>query len=124
MNNEIPAQYGPINIKFHARLDNIFVIAGLLAPWALDFSHLKGATFYTVGLSLFGLGVNLATDYPTGMWKGIPFKWHRVIELLSPPPFIVLLWLFFADAGAVPWFLSAVGIGILLNAGFTRPRTE
>jgi hypothetical protein len=91
----MPAQeYGPISIRPHVALDCAYVVLGLVAPWWFGFSHHTAATACTIGLALFGLALNLV---------------------------ILVPWLFFAEAGAMPWFLSAVGIAILLNSAFTRP---
>lgn len=118
----LPMQaYAPISLDTHVALDYGLVALGLAAPWLLGFSHLAGATAYTLALAAFGLGLNLVSNFPGGLWKRLPFRWHRLVEWSSPPPFIVGPWLFFADAGAMPWVLSAIGTGILLNAALTRP---
>jgi len=114
-------EYGPIAIKPHVALDYTYVALGLAGPWLLGYSHHVGATAYTLALALFGLGLNLLTDNPGGVWKVLPFKWHQFVEWAAPPPFIVVPWLFFADAGAMPWFLSGIGVAILVNSALTRP---
>ncbi|HEX9811762.1 MAG TPA: hypothetical protein VGA88_06720 [Burkholderiales bacterium] len=111
----------PIGLKVHATLDVAFAVAALAAPWVLGYADLRAATLYTVAVALLGFGLNLITDYPAGVLKILPFKWHRVVEWFSPPPFIIVPWVFFADARAMPWLLSAIGIAIVLNASLTRP---
>jgi hypothetical protein len=113
-------QYGPINIKQHVILDYFFVALGLVAPWVLGFSQHQGATVYTLALALFGLALNVITNNPGGLWKVLPFEWHQYVEWAAPPPFILVPWFFFSDAGAMPWALTAVGLAILLNSVFTR----
>ena len=47
-------------------------------------------------------------------------KWRQVIEWTSPLPFIVVPWLEYRDAGAMPWFLTAIGLAIVANTALTR----
>ncbi len=112
----------PPAMRLHVILDYLLVAAGLAAPWALGFSHHTAATAYALGLAVFGLGLNLITDYPGGLWKQLPFTWHRWVEWAAPPAFIVVPWGFFSDAGAMPMFLSLVGLSIVLNATLNAPR--
>jgi hypothetical protein len=112
----------PPELRLHVALDYLLVAAGLLAPWVLGFSHHTAATVYALGLALFGLGLNLVTDYPGGLWKQLPFAWHRWVEWAAPPAFIVVPWWFFSDAGAMPVFLTVVGLAIALNATLAAPR--
>ena len=114
--------YGPNNLRLHVGLDYLFVALGLVAPCVLVYSQNFEATAYTLALTLFGFGLNLVTDYPGGLWRKLPFKWHRYVEWTTPVPFILIPWLFFSHAGAMPWFLTALGVAILLNSTFTRPR--
>jgi hypothetical protein len=113
--------YGPFDLRRHVILDYSFIVLGLAAPWLFGYSEHMGATLYTLALTIFGLGMNAVTNYAGGLWKVLPFQWHRYVELAAPPPFIIVPWLFFAEAGAMPWFLSALGVAIPLNAALTRP---
>lgn len=114
--------YGPFGMPLHVRLDHGLVLLGAASPWVLGFSGHLGATLYTLGLAAFGLGLNAITDYPGGIWKVLPFNWHRYVEFAAPPPFILVPWVFFADAGAMPYVVSALGVAIVINAVLTRPR--
>jgi hypothetical protein len=113
--------YAPLSLKLHAAGDLVALLFLLVSPWLLGFSQYATATYYTVGLFVVGMGLNLVTDYPLGLFKKLPFQWHRVVELTSPPIFIVGPWYFFADAGLMPWVASAVGAGAVMNALLTRP---
>ena len=117
----VEGRYAPISVRAHACLDAIFVVIGLAAPWALRYGDHRLATLVTLALVAFGLGLNLVTAYPGGLWKRLPFRWHRTIEWTAPVPFAGLPWLLFPEAGAAPWFLSALGIAILLNSVLTSP---
>ena len=113
--------YAPISLKMHAAGDLVALLFLLVSPWALGFSEHTAATQYTVALFLIGMGLNVVTDYPLGLFKKVPFKWHRVIELTSPPIFMGVPWFFFSDAGLMPWVASLVGAGAVLNSLLTRP---
>lgn len=114
-------QYSPAKLRLHVLLDYAFVLVGFAAPWALDY-HAQGlATLYTLALATFGLALNIITNYPGGVWKLLPFKWHLYVEWASPPPFIIAPWIFFAEAGAMPYVLSVLGVGIVVNALLSRP---
>jgi hypothetical protein len=113
--------YAPISLNLHAAGDLIALMFLLASPWLFGFSQYSAATQYTVALVAIGMGLNVITDYPLGLFKKVPFKWHRIVELTSPPIFIVAPWYFFADAGLMPWVASAVGVGAVLNSFFTKP---
>jgi len=113
--------YGPVSLKMHATGDLITLSFLLISPWLLGFSHFTAATQYTVALFIIGMGLNFITDYPLGLFKKLPFKWHRLIELTSPPIFIIAPWYFFSEAGLMPWVASFVGIGAVLNSLLTKP---
>jgi hypothetical protein len=111
----------PFPLSLHVVLDYAFVLIGLSAPWTLGFQEQTAAMLYTLGLAAFGLGLNAVTRYPGGVWKVLPFKWHRYIEWAAPPAFVVVPWILFSNAGAMPYVLSALGVGIFANATLTRP---
>ena len=114
-------EYGPFSLKLHAINDLVALLFLLASPWLLGFSEHADATKYTVALFFIGMGLNVITDYPLGIVKKLPFKWHRLVEVTSPPLFIVIPWYFFSDAGLMPWVASTVGILAVLNAALTRP---
>jgi hypothetical protein len=114
--------YGPLTLRMHMALDYALPVFGLACPWLLGYSHWQGATLYTFGLVAMGLGLNLVTQYPAGLLRLLPFAWHRWVEFTSPAPFILGPWLWFADAGAMPWAMSGIGAAILFNAALTRPQ--
>ena len=113
--------YAPISLKLHAVGDLIALMFLLVSPWLLGFSQYTTATQYTVALVVIGMGLNFVTNYPLGLFKMLPFKWHRVVELTSPPIFIIAPWYFFADAGLMPCVASAVGVDAVMNSLLTRP---
>jgi hypothetical protein len=106
--------------QVHASIDIALVVFGFAAPWLFGYSHLRDATLYTLLVAFIGVALNAVTDYPAGLWRKLPFRWHRIIEYTSPVPFIVVPWLFYASAGAMPWVLTVLGILIVLNAVTVR----
>jgi hypothetical protein len=110
----------PMTLTAHAVMDVLLVIAGFAAPFVLGFSDLLWPTAYCLGSAGFGLGLNSITDYPIGIFRKLPFSLHRLVELSSPIPFIAVPWTYFADAGAMPWFMTGIGAAIFTNALLTR----
>jgi len=115
-------KYAPISLNAHAAIDVLLVVVGLSGPFVLGFSDQFWPTAYTIGVSLVGFGLNAITDYPVGLWRKLPFAVHRFIEWTSPAPFVVAPWMYFADAGPMPWLLTGIGASIFLNATFTQGR--
>ena len=109
-----------ISLKSHAIIDAALVVIGFAGPWVLGFAGANGAYYYSLFVVIVGLGLNLATNYPGGLVKLLPMKWRQVIEWTSPLPFIVVPWLEYRDAGAMPWFLTAIGLAIFANTALTR----
>ena len=112
--------YAPISLRTHALLDAVLLGFILVAPWLLGYSQHVGATRWSVALFFIGMGLNVVTDYPLGLLRKLPMKFHKMVEMTSPGIFIAIPWLFFRDAGAMPWAATAVGAGVLLNTLFTR----
>jgi hypothetical protein len=114
-------KYGPISLSMHAINDLIGLVFLLFSPWLLGFNEYTDATNYTVVLFIIGMSLNIVTDYPLGIFKKLPFKWHKLVEFASPPLFIVIPWYFYPDAGNMPWVASIIGVLVLINAWFTKP---
>ncbi|HSG66482.1 MAG TPA: hypothetical protein VLD39_15845 [Gammaproteobacteria bacterium] len=116
--------YGPITLRLHAVNDLVGLAFLLASPWLLGFDEHASATRCTVALVVIGMSLNFVTDYPLGIVRKLPFKWHKLVELMSPPLFIVAPWIFFADAGAMPWVTSILGLLVIVNAALTRASAE
>ena len=121
MTTTSPTRYGPVSLRTHAALDVILLGLLFVSPWLLGYTQHEGATVLAVGFPIVGMGLNFVTDYPVGLWRKLPMKWHRMVELTSPPLTIVVPWVFFRDAGAFPWVASSLGLAILISAILTRP---
>ena len=124
MTTASPTRYAPISLQLHAALDVILLGILFVSPWVFGFSEHKGATMLAVGFPILGMGLNFITDYPVGLWRKLPMKWHRMVELTSPPITIGVPWVFFRDAGAFPWVASILGAAILVSTVLTRPVQE
>lgn len=116
-----PTRYAPISLPVHATLDVVLLGVLFVSPWAFGFTQHRGATMMAVGFPVLAMGLNFITDYPVGLWRKLPMKWHRLLELTSPPMTIGVPWLFFADAGAFPWVATVLGVAIWITAILTRP---
>lgn len=116
-----PPRYGPVSLQTHATLDVVLLGILFVSPWLFGYSQHQGATLLAVGFPVLGMGLNFITDYPVGLWRKLPMKWHRMAELTSPPVTIGVPWVFFSDAGAFPWVATVLGVAIFISAVFTRP---
>lgn len=124
MTTTAPTRYAPVSLSTHAWLDVVLLGILFVSPWLFGYSQHRGATLLAVGFSILGMGLNFITDYPVGLWRKLPMKWHRMVELTSPPITIVVPWVFFRDAGAFPWVATVLGVAILVSAVLTRPVAE
>lgn len=121
MTSDAAIPHAPISLKTHAVLDVLLLGILAVSPWVFGYAQHEGARLLAVGFAVLGMVLNFITDYPVGLWKKLPMKWHRMVELTSPPITIVVPWVFFRDAGAFPWVASALGLTILFSAMLTRP---
>jgi len=114
-------RYSPISLQAHATLDVILLGMLCVSPWVFSYAHYTVPTGLAVGFSILGMGLNFITDYPLGLWRKLPMKWHRLIEITSPPVTIGVPWLFFRDAGAFPWVATVLGVTLVGITTLTRP---
>jgi hypothetical protein len=109
-----------MSVTAHAVLDVALVIIGFAGPFVLGFGQMTWPTAYCLGSAGFGLALNSITDYPVGIFRKLPFSLHRLVELSSPIPFVAVPWMYFADAGAMPWLMTGIGAAVFGNAVLTR----
>jgi hypothetical protein len=97
----------------HGYLDYLTVVIFLLAPSLLGLSGLPAMIAY--GLAFIHLALTLATDFPSSMFKIIPFKLHGWLERVVGPLLIVLPFVlgFSSDTVARNFY---IGIGIVIIA--------
>ena len=113
-------RHAPISLQTHAILDAALLGLMLIAPWLFGYTQHAGTTQWSVALFFIGMGLNIVTDYPLGLIRKLPMKFHRMVEMTSPGIFILVPWLFFGDAGAMPWVATIVGVGVMVNTTLTR----
>jgi hypothetical protein len=77
-----------ISLKVHGILDYVTIIAFLLIPGLFA---LRGAPAYiSYILALVHLLMTLLTDFPFGIWKVIPLRIHKIVEMTVGPALIAL----------------------------------
>ena len=112
-----------ISPRIHGYLDFLTVFIFLLAPTLLGLEQLSAILAYS--LATVHLIVTLASDFPFGVVKLIPFTIHGWIErmvghLLIAIPFI----LNFSDEEVAKNFYIAIGIVIIVIGMLTDYRAE
>ncbi len=96
-----------INPKIHGYLDCAVILVLFILPSLLGFSREAARTSYILG-AIYVVLV-LATAYPLGALKLIPFTVHGAIELVLSPVLIALPWLagFSYDSPARVFYIVA-----------------
>jgi hypothetical protein len=115
-----PASYRPFGLGFHSVVDWLLVAVGLAGPLTLGYADQAWPAVYTYAAVGIGVLLNSITDYPGGLARLLPMRWHQAIEWTSPAPFIAGPWLLFPEAAEMRWLLTAIGAGVLLNTALTR----
>ena len=101
-----------ISPRLHGYLDFLTVILFLLAPTLLGLSQIPAMLAY--GLAVVHLIVTLASDFPFGVIRIIPFSVHGWIERIVGPSLIALPFIFgFANEEIARNFYIAVGLVII-----------
>jgi len=102
-----------ISPRTHGYLDFLTVVLFLLAPTLLGLSQVP--TLLAYGLATVHLLVTLASDFPLGIVKIIPFTVHGWIERLVGPSLIAVPFILnFADEEIARNFYIAVGLIIIV----------
>ncbi len=98
-----------VDARTHGYLDYLTVLVFLLAPVILGFGGVAAVLSYL--LAAFYLVLSLLTAYPLGVRKLIPFRTHRLIDLIAAPLLVLLPWIFgFAALVAARNFYVALGV--------------
>ncbi len=102
-----------ISATNHGYLDFVTVIIFLLAPTLFGLNGLPSMLAY--GLAVIHLAVTLATDFPFGVVKIIPFTLHGWIERLVGPLLVVIPFILgFANEAPARNFYIFIGIIIII----------
>ncbi len=99
--------------RVHGVLDYLMVLVFVAAPTVLGLSGLPATIAYTLaGVHLL---LTLATDFPPGVLRIIPFPMHGMIEIVVSALLVALPWVAgFADETAARNFYLAVGVVIFI----------
>jgi hypothetical protein len=102
-----------VSPRIHGYFDFLTVVIFLLAPTLLGLNELPAMLAYALaGVHLI---VTLASDFPFGVIKFIPFTIHGWIERLVGPSLIALPFIFgFADEEAARNFYVAMGLIVIV----------
>jgi hypothetical protein len=102
-----------ISPRMHGYLDFLTVALFLLAPTLLGLSQVPAMLAYS--LAAIHLMVTLASDFPFGIVKIIPFTVHGWIERLVGPSLIAVPFILnFATEEAARNFYITVGLVIII----------
>jgi len=102
-----------INAKAHGVLDYLVVLLFLAAPSLFHLSAVPAAISYS--LAGIHLALTLLTDFPLGLVKVIPLKWHGVIELIVAPCLVALPFVLSLTAEpAALYFYAANGVVLFI----------
>ena len=112
-----------ISPRIHGYLDFLNVFIFLLAPTLLGLVQLSAMLAY--GLAVVHLIVTLASDFPCGVVKLIPFTVHGWIERMVGPLLIAIPFILnFSTEEAAKNFYIAMGIIIVLVGILTDYQAE
>jgi hypothetical protein len=110
-----------LNARIHGLLDLVTVAVFLLAPMLVGLGGRPAAISYT--LAVVHLLMVLATRYPMGLWKTIPFFAHGIVELIVGV-FLMILPSFdgYGPGSPARRFYLAMGAAILIIWALTAYR--
>ena len=112
-----------ISPRIHGYFDFLTVFIFLLAPTLLGLGQLSAMLAY--GLAVVHLIVTLASDFPFGIIKLIPFTVHGWIERMVGPLLIAIPFILnFSDEEAARNFYIAMGIIIIVAGMLTDYQAE
>ena len=112
-----------ISPRIHGYFDFLTIFIFLLAPTLLGLGQLSAMLAY--GLAVVHLIVTLASDFPFGIIKLIPFTVHGWIERMVGPLLIAIPFILnFSDEEAARYFYIAMGIIIIVAGMLTDYQAE
>lgn len=112
-----------ISPRIHGYFDFLTVFIFLLAPTLLGLEQLSAILAYS--LAVVHLIVTLASDFPFGVVKLIPFTVHGWIERMVGPLLIAIPFILnFSDEEVARNFYILMGIVIIVIGMLTDYRTE
>jgi hypothetical protein len=107
-----------INPKIHGILDWAVIVVLLIAPSLFHF--VKEAATVSYVLAAVYIVMVLATAYPLGLFKLIPFTLHGAVELVLSPILVAMPWIAgFSYDTTSRYFYIVAGIALLAVWAFT-----
>lgn len=101
-----------ITPRAHGYLDYLTVVVFLAAPSLLGFDGLPARLAWT--LAAVHLTMTLATNFPLGLFRRLPFSIHGWIERIVGPTLLVVAFLpGFYSVGPAFLFFAAMGLVIV-----------
>ena len=110
-----------LDATLHGALDYALALAFLFAPGVLGFPNDAANASQLIGLAY--LGLSLATRYPLGAFKLVPFPAHGVVESAMALAWLGIPWIVgFDDHAPARIFFVAAGAGLLAVVAVTNYR--
>ena len=114
--------YHIISPTVHSVLDYAMAIALIIAPFTFGFLAIpKLLTAFSVILGVVLLGYSLLTNYPLGIYPGIPFKSHLTLDVLVSFTFFILA-LFNRNNSIAVTYCCVIGIALILMVALSEPK--
>ena len=101
----------PISPLMHGYLDYFTVVVFLVAPSLFNLTGVAAILAYA--LAVIHLAMTLATDFPLGAVKLIPFKIHGLIERIVGPVLLLVPFVLGFE-GAARFFYLFMGVVIII----------
>jgi hypothetical protein len=101
----------------HGYLDYVTVILFLIAPTLIGLTGMAGIIAYA--LAGIHLAMTLATDFPVGVAKLIPFSVHGWVERVVGPALVLLPFILGFESPARGFYM-VIGLVIILFGVFTN----
>jgi hypothetical protein len=110
-----------ISPRTHGWMDYAAGLLFLAAPSIWRFGSIATSFCYVVGAAV--IVMSLMTAYSMGVFRVIPFRVHRFVDLVLGPVLVVAPWLFgFPDDVHARNFMVIAGLGVFVLTLMTAPR--
>lgn len=83
----------PITLRAHGVLDYGYSLLLAMAPWLFQFSAEAAPRDTAVALGIMALMWSVATDYPLGMIRLLPFRAHLWLDAIAGMVLVLAPWM-------------------------------
>lgn len=102
-----------ISPRTHGWMDYAAGLLFLAAPSIWRFGSIATSLSYVIGAAV--IVMSLMTAYSMGVFKVIPFRVHRFVDLMLGPLLVVAPWLFgYPDDAHARNFMVIAGLGVFV----------